>query len=92
MRLIRVTKIVIVTRVLFLKTLRSIIKELMSTIGPKIKKARIDPRLKVPTNDKAKKASTDEQIDTTKAKTIRAITDSDGEFTKLENKLRGINI
>ena len=75
-----------------MKTLRSIINELISIIGPKIRNARIDPRLKVPTKDNAKKASTEEQIDTIKAKAIKAITDSDGEPTKLENTFRGISI
>ena len=91
-RLINVTSIVIDSRVLFVNILRSIISDLMSIIGPKIRNASMEPRLKVPTKDRAKKASIDEHIEITKASAIKAIIESDGDPTKLENTLRGMSI
>ena len=88
----KATIITRVNKVLTLKTVLSIIKDFISIIGPKIKKAKIEPRLNEPTNDNAKKASTEEQIEITNAKTIKAITESDGELTNRLMVSRGIKI
>ena len=47
-------------------------KALISIVGPKTKKARSEPLEKVETNERAKNASTVEQIDTIAAKSIIA--------------------
>lgn len=64
---------VIVTSVFVLKTDLSIVKVLISIIGPNARNEIIDPREKVEASDNAKKASTEEQIDITKASAINAI-------------------
>jgi hypothetical protein len=57
----------------------SILRDLISIIGPNTKKLIIAPRLKVFAKESAKKASTEEQIDIKNAKNIKASTDNVGD-------------
>jgi hypothetical protein len=79
-------------KVLVLNTERNITRVLTSIIGPKTKKAIIDPNEKVDASERAKKASTEEQIEIINAKNIIAIIDNDGSEANIEMNSLGTTI
>jgi hypothetical protein len=79
-------------KVLVLNTDRNIAKVLTSIIGPKTRNAIIDPNENVDASERAKKASTDEQIEIINAKNIIAIIDSDGSEANTDMNSLGTTI